>query len=99
MSDTVKCLEEMFASLCNGEWEHSHGIVIESLDNPGWIVRVCLTGTRHQSLEIMPVMTERSEHDWVHIAAKIEGHDRFIQCACGPKNLAEGLDLIIGHLR
>lgn len=23
---------------CNGDWEHTYGIKIETLDNPGWLV-------------------------------------------------------------
>jgi Immunity protein 53 len=30
---------------CNGDWEHQYGVCIETLDNPGWIVKVDLEGT------------------------------------------------------
>ena len=35
--------------MCNGEWEHHYGVHIETLDNPGWHVRINLTGTRLQN--------------------------------------------------
>ena len=30
-------LQKWYKSQCNGDWEHSFGIKIETLDNPGWI--------------------------------------------------------------
>ena len=34
---------------CNGVWEHSHGVSIQSCDNPGWWVKVDLTDTSLQN--------------------------------------------------
>ena len=30
---------------CNGEWEHRHGIKIETTDNPGWMVVIDIEDT------------------------------------------------------
>lgn len=38
-------IQSWFAERCNGEWEHEFGITIETLDNPGWRVRIDLAGT------------------------------------------------------
>lgn len=38
-------LERWYAARCDGAWEHDWGIKIETLDNPGWLVRIDLTGT------------------------------------------------------
>lgn len=35
-------LMNWYISHCDGEWEHGYGITIETLDNPGWAVK--LTG-------------------------------------------------------
>jgi hypothetical protein len=43
--DIFADLQEWYISNCNGEWEHHHGISIESCDNPGWWVKIDLTGT------------------------------------------------------
>jgi hypothetical protein len=32
-------LEQWYFRQCNGDWEHTHGIIIETLDNPGWAVQ------------------------------------------------------------
>jgi hypothetical protein len=42
-------LQSWYSQHCNGEWEHSSGIVIESCDNPGWWVKISLTGTPLQN--------------------------------------------------
>lgn len=42
---------------CDGVWEHSHGISIESCDNPGWWVKINIAGTSLQNF----VFTEISE--------------------------------------
>ena len=38
-------IQEWFFSQCNDVWEHSYGIKIDTLDNPGWSVLVDLHGT------------------------------------------------------
>jgi hypothetical protein len=39
-------LNAWYQEQCDGEWEHHHGVTIESLDNPGWRMRIDLEGTR-----------------------------------------------------
>ena len=48
--NSVEWLEGWYRAQCNNEWEHHHGIAIETLDNPGWHVRVDLTGTAMQDV-------------------------------------------------
>nr|TKK07812.1 hypothetical protein SrhCFBP13529_11555 [Stenotrophomonas rhizophila] len=38
-------LQKWYADQCDGDWEHSFGIRIDTLDNPGWTVSVDLTDT------------------------------------------------------
>ncbi len=44
-ADVVAWLEQWYQAHCNGDWEHRSGIRIETLDNPGWHVRIDLEGT------------------------------------------------------
>jgi hypothetical protein len=32
-------LQVWYGAQCNGSWEHTYGIKIETLDNPGWMQR------------------------------------------------------------
>ena len=45
MDDALFRLQNWYVSQCDGDWEHHHGISIESCDNPGWWVKIGLTGT------------------------------------------------------
>jgi hypothetical protein len=38
-------LQRWYAEQCDGKWEHSYGVRIETLDNPGWQITVDLNGT------------------------------------------------------
>jgi len=42
---TLDWLMRWYAGQCDGEWEHGSGITIDTLDNPGWSLKIELTGT------------------------------------------------------
>jgi hypothetical protein len=80
-------LQAWYTALCNGDWEHDEGIQIGTLDNPGWDLRIALTGTAWEAKPFERIKVERDEHDWVH--AWVE--DVIYNSACGPTNLSEAL--------
>lgn len=43
--ELLTALQAWYSSQCNGEWEHQHGIQIDSCDNPGWRVKIDLIDT------------------------------------------------------
>ncbi len=43
--DVFEWIEKWYLSMCDGEWEHFYGIKIDTLDNPGWIVRIDILDT------------------------------------------------------
>jgi hypothetical protein len=45
MNNLIEALQDWFARHCDGEWEHHHGVKIETCDNPGWWVKIDLVGT------------------------------------------------------
>ncbi|MBA3426273.1 MAG: immunity 53 family protein [Rubrobacter sp.] len=42
-------LQEWYLAQCAGDWEHSFGVTIGTLDNPGWTLSVDLTDTDLES--------------------------------------------------
>ena len=61
---TLARLEAWYHKQCNGDWEHLHGVTIETLDDAGWSVTIDLTGTK---LERVPYnRVEPSEKDSVN---------------------------------
>ena len=45
MNSTMNRVQNWYLSNCDGDWEHEFGISIDSLDNPGWWVKIDLRGT------------------------------------------------------
>lgn len=70
-------LQAWYTNQCNGDWEHSYGIHIESCDNPGWWVKVNLLGTAlldHKFAEITEGLDSQGfplETRW--LCCRIEG--------------------------
>ena len=86
--DVLNGLQRWYLAQCNDEWEHSFGVVIETLDNPGWSVKVDLVDTGLADRPYQRVETHRSEDDWI-VSWRDE---RQWQAACGPMNLEETLE-------
>lgn len=86
----LKWLEKWYESNCDGDWEHAFGVKIETLDNPGWHLQLDVAETMYEDVIFNDVIVERADSDWVHCRKK-EG---CIECAGGPGNLGEILEII-----
>ncbi|MGD1914936.1 MAG: immunity 53 family protein [Phycisphaerales bacterium] len=102
--DAVTRLMRWYASQCDGEWEHEYGLGIESMDNPGWIVRIDLAYTGVEPAAIETLSKHRSEHDWIECSIKSgcaftpdgEGLAHFVGMG-GLHNLAEIIEYFLQH--
>ncbi len=88
---SFSALERWYASQCNGEWERSYGVWIDSLDNPGWQVRISLRETLRENAILDKVKLDRSNKNWIHYW--IDEH--VFHIACGPANLSEALGIFV----
>jgi hypothetical protein len=61
----VEFLQSWFQSQTNADWERAHGVTIESLDTPAWMVTIDLAGTPLDGRSMLPVQQERSATDWL----------------------------------
>jgi hypothetical protein len=61
----LEWLENWYASQCDENWEHNHGIKIETTDNPGWSIEINLIDTNVNSSEIAWVLIEPNEYEWL----------------------------------
>lgn len=84
-------LSDWFAKNCNGEWEHTYGVSIETLDNPGWAVRIDLRELELARKEFQLVRVDRDDSDWIN--CKVES-EVFIGFG-GPCNLDEILTVFL----
>ena len=93
--DSLGRLEAWYHAQCDGEWEHEYGVTVETLDNPGWKLRIDLAGTELAGREFARREDHRSENDW--LVCWVEG--RQFQAACGPRNLRESLQTFLSWAR
>lgn len=66
----LKELNKWFESNCDGDWEHSYGITIETLDNPGWSVYINLYDTYLDDAPFEEISIDNGENDWLSCKVK-----------------------------
>jgi hypothetical protein len=72
--NSLQWLQQWYYAHCDDTWEHQHGITIQSLDNPGWLVKIDLAGTPLESVNMKTVGQEShinhsgitGDHDWLY---------------------------------
>ncbi|MCI0651703.1 MAG: immunity 53 family protein [Planctomycetes bacterium] len=58
-------LQAWFAAQCDGTWEHTSGIKIDTLDNPGWSVVIDLPRATVVAPDWAGLAVERSTGNWI----------------------------------
>jgi hypothetical protein len=89
MNNNLEFLQDWYSSNCDGDWEHSFGIKIETLDNPGWAITIDLENTEWEDLQFSK-SEELSEDDWFNISAK----EKKLIAYCDSKKLVYLLDRV-----
>ncbi len=97
-ADDLHWLMQWYLDQCDGDWEHSFGIDIGTLDNPGWRLKIDL---RNTALEDRPfTKVERGEaaddlEEWKQTGSwwVIEVKNGAFDAACGPLDLPAVLAL------
>jgi hypothetical protein len=91
--DTLRRLQTWYANQCNGDWEHTYGVKIDTLDNPGWTLEVDLaeTALEHRSFEKVSWGDAEEDAEWLHCrveSGKFHG-------ACGSSQLGVMLEVFL----
>lgn len=83
----LKLLQSWYASKCDGDWEHSYGLSLQTLDNPGWSLEIYLIDTDifEKPFDIIQRGDNGQDADW--ILCKVEG-GKFLGYG-GSRNLTE----------
>ena len=55
-------IQNWYKMHCNNDWEHSYGVSIDTLDNPGWIVKISLNDTLLEDV-VFPSVEEGTPED------------------------------------
>ena len=63
--DILQWLQEWFRAQCNGSWEHTYAIRIDTLDNPGWGVRIGIYETELEGKAFETIESLDDADDWM----------------------------------
>lgn len=66
--EALEKLTSWYADTCDGDWEHRFGVEIQSLDNPGWAVRIDLKGTPLEGTRLPKEERDAAPDDWYRVA-------------------------------
>lgn len=58
-------LQKWYADNCDGSWEHMNVIKIETLDNPGWRVKIDLEDTDLENKPFEEINCDNGDDDWL----------------------------------
>jgi len=87
--DFSEKLQTILSHFINGQWEHEDGIIIQTLDNPGWMVRISLFGTFLQGHDFTATEEELSERNWYICRVK----NGYFEGFGGVNNLSDIVDI------
>ena len=76
-------LMDWYLNNCNSDWEHSYGISIETLDNPGWSIKIDLAETPLEKMSIKYSLKTIGKDEW--IGYKVE--NQTFDGSCSPLQL------------
>ena len=89
-------LQDWYISNCDGDWEHSYGFKLDTLDNPGWTITVDLDETHQEDWEFKEFkISPESDDQWLFISK--EGNK--LNCSCGPTELETMLMIVTQWLQ
>lgn len=91
--DLLEQLQSWYSSQCNGEWEHSFGLAIQTLDNPGWSLKVELGDTSLANKHFDEIHVDGiHKDDWYVCRVRECKFEAF----CGPNRLRDVLSIFLG---
>ncbi len=63
--DNINWLQGWYRGNCDGNWEHEHGIDIQTLDNPGWLVKIDMKETIFENKTLEKFSINKGDEDWL----------------------------------
>ena len=90
-------LQRWYHANCNDVWEHSYGVEIKTLDNPGWTIRISLLDTSLESRSFARVEVGEDDSNYDDEGNQIGPwwicwvENGVWNAACGPQSLENAL--------
>jgi hypothetical protein len=86
-------LQNWYLTNCDGDWEHSYGISINTLDNPGWTIKINLSDTCLQNLQYNKQI-DNGTVDWLFIKVV----DKVLEASGDPQKLSIILAIFLDEI-
>lgn len=86
-------LQNWYLTNCDGDWEHSYGISISTLDNPGWTIKIDLSDTCLQDLHY-DKQINNGIFDWLFIKVV----DKVLEASGDPTKLTTILTIFLDKI-
>ncbi len=67
--EILNWLSKWYKGNCDGDWEHGYGISIETLDNPGWAIKIDLQETSLSGTLLETIEIKVSTDDWYTLSS------------------------------
>ena len=95
MKEIIERIQDWYKINCNGDWEHSYGYKIETLDNPGWAIKIDLAETALENLEFQrEFKNSNNDNDWFQMHTE----NKVLNIYCGPENLKSTFEIFFDEL-
>lgn len=95
MKETIDRIQDWYKINCNGDWEHSYGYKIETLDNPGWAIKIDLAETALENLEFnRAYQNPKNNNDWFQIYTE----NKILNIYCGPENMKSTFEIFFDEI-
>jgi hypothetical protein len=65
LMNTFDKIQKWYKENCDGDWEHSYGVEITTMDNPGWRIKIDLIDTELQEKSFERIKKEINKNNWI----------------------------------
>jgi hypothetical protein len=94
MQDTLLTrIQNWYKTNCNDDWEHSYGFSIDTIDNPGWTIKIDLSETPLENLQFKRNI-DNGRFDWMII----ETINKVIEAHGDPTKLTEVFKIFLDEI-
>lgn len=90
-ANNLEWLQDWYQRQCDGKWEHSHGMNLKPLEDPGWHLTINLVGTSAADARPQTLRLDTLSGDWISCSIA----DQRFEGSCDPRKLEQ----IIGVFR
>lgn len=70
--EDLKWIENWYLKNCDGNWEHSYGVEIGNIDNPGWYIKIDLKETYLKEKTNLSFMRKRGKMIGLDVGRKMK---------------------------